>query len=120
MEKSIVLTRPVRIRGRLLKKGTKVQVTNNDRANLVRLGWAKDVETEPAPVAEPEKPKRAYKRKDIAAAPEAAVVVPESTEVVAAPVPKSLVDEVARVKDEFRSNWLASETLTRPKASTEE
>ena len=73
----MILRIPVKWRGRMLKKGSKISASIGERARLLRLGWAVD-HVEP----KPNEAKRTYKRRDVAKAPERAVVAPEPPHVL--------------------------------------
>ena len=125
--------------GRIHKKGERLFATPAEARILKALGRAVPVE-DAAPAAAEAKAKRAYKKRAAAVPAEASTSVPAMATVepaaepvaelepaVAAPVPTSLVDEVTKVKDEFRRRLFPErvpdvprETLTRPKAKTQE
>jgi hypothetical protein len=128
--------------GKLRRKGEKIMATPAEAKVLRALGRAMDVQPAAAPAAD--KPKRAYKRRDMvaetaeAAAPAstvvaAAAVTPPPVVIPAeevapepAPVRNSLVNAVEKVREEFRAKFPPTpapaerETLhvTRPKKST--
>jgi hypothetical protein len=78
MEKPMLLRKPIKWRGRGLKRGAIVHANERERSQLLRLGWAVDHEQKIAAPADPvEKPKRTYKRKDVAEAPAKVVMTPE-------------------------------------------
>ncbi len=125
--------------GRIHKKGEHLFATPAEARILKALGRAVPVE-DAAPAAAEAKAKRAYKKRAATVPPEVSTAVPamatvepvaepvaELAPAVAAPVPASLVDEVTKVKDEFRRRLFPErapdvprETLTRPKAKTQE
>ena len=121
--------------GRIHKKGEHLFATPAEARILKALGRAVPVE-DAAPAAAEAKAKRAYKKRATAVPAEVSTAVPamatvepvaELAPAVAAPVPASLVDEVTKVKDEFRRRLFPErapdvprETLTRPKAKTQE
>lgn len=109
--KDMILSRPVKWRGKMLKKGTKVSASFNERARLLRLGWASDYYAphvaEEAPVA---KPKRTYKRKDVAEAPEKAVIVPEPPHVLP---PESDDAEPAKDESGYRFHWPKPKSISK-------
>ena len=90
MPSTLIASRPLRYNARALLAGQEFHASDRDARLLVALGHASpkvplSVQAEPvvAPAADPaplERPKRQYRRRDVAAAPE--VFVPES-----APVP---------------------------------
>jgi hypothetical protein len=121
--------------GRLHKKGEHLFATPAEARILKALGRAVPVE-DAAPAAVEAKAKRAYKKRAVPA--EASTVVPAmaSFDIAihpqpAMPVPKSLIDQVAKVKEDFRARFTGApspamledsvprETLTRPKAPKE-
>ena len=128
--------------GRLHKKGERFFANPAEARILIALGRAGHVDAAAAPAEAEAKAKRAYKKRAAAvpapaevstAVPAMATVEPvaepvaEFAPAVAAPVPSSLVDEVTKVKDEFRRRLFPErapdvprETLTRPKAKTQE
>lgn len=121
-----------RFGGKLRKKGEHFEATQREAKALIAMGRAMAVlppppntptqvvpkptqanpPESPPEIAEGERIKRAYKRKDI----QAESPIENHEPVAVAPVAQSLVDEVAKVKDSFRASY----TLTRPKASTKE
>lgn len=86
--------------GKLRKKGEHIFATPAEARALVALGRAVAVDAEQVAPATPEvRTKRAYKRRDMQAEAPAVIVTTEPE-----PEPaRSFVDEVARVKDEFRA-----------------
>jgi hypothetical protein len=121
--------------GRLHKKGEHLFATPAEARILTALGRAVPVDAAAAPAEAEAKAKRAYKKRAAAVQAEASTVVPamatfdvtvRTEPAVAAPVPQSLVNEVTKVKDEFRRRFFPEEsatvpreTLTRPKAPKE-
>lgn len=82
-----------KFRGKRRTKGETIAVTNREAKMLAALGYAvakrrpaKLLEAPPA-VAEEERPKRTYKRRDVAEAPLAVVLQPAAPEPIAAPLP---------------------------------
>jgi hypothetical protein len=126
--------------GRIHKKGEHLFATPAEARILKALGRANPDDAATAPAEAEAKAKRAYKKRAAAVPAEASTAVPamatvepvaepvaELAPAVAAPVPASLVDEVTKVKDEFRRRLFPErapdvprETLTRPKAKTQE
>jgi hypothetical protein len=108
--------------GKLRKKGERFFATPAEAKALKALGRATPLEPSQAVPEVPEvRTKRAYKRRDMqaetAAEPAPLPVAPAPV----APEPeKSLLDEVTRVKNEFRARLMSTETLTRPKKEATE
>ena len=78
----MIVRKDHKFRGAWRKKGEPLSVTNKQAKALAALGWAVAKRVEPKPVEAP-KPKREYKRRDVAPA-RTVVVEPEAPPVAPA------------------------------------
>jgi len=93
MPSTLIASRPLRYNARALMAGEEFQASDRDARLLIALGQASPkvpppVQAKPvvSPTADPaplDRPKRQYRRRDVAAAPE--VFVPESAPVLSVP-----------------------------------
>lgn len=81
---AVISKQPHKWHGKVRRKGERLLVTEREAKWLQAVGRAVlEVEHAPAPAPAPEpapevtRPKRSYKRKDVAAAPEAPVLTPD-------------------------------------------
>lgn len=94
--------------GKVRKVGEKIFATEREARLLKALGRATRAEPEaPAPVVE-EKPKRAYKRKDLEA--ETLDNVPPAPPAVR----QSLVQEVDKVRESYRTQFAGADAIGTP------